>query len=635
MNRRWRWFLLGLCGLLAASCGTEVSEPAFDNPFDPSNTADIPAPDSIAVTVGDNLVRLTWGSDATPADEFAILRRRTDLENGPGAEELLARVREHQYADTGVRNDHSYEYRIAAGRNGKFGRRSDFIAARPGLFALTIGDGAPRTRNRSVQISLSAPGAAAVRLYEGPDSSTATWRQATSTISWTLSVGDGEKIVYGIFRLADGSLTSPASDQIILDTHALVRAVEFDGADTRQPGDPVHFRLDAAEPNGTATVDVAGVFTALPLFDDGTNGDATARDGMYERDALVPAGRNATAATVTGRFTDEAGNTASLDGARTLSVRESPEAVTLLTPVLAEPPDAAAVRLRWTQSLATDFSVYRVFRAQAADVDSSDRLVGSVSAASNLELTDSDVVEGDTHWYRVYVITTSGLQHGSNAVQATVTNLRSPAAVNVEAPDATGPTRVALRWSRCQDTDFQSYKIYRNATGAVTEIDSLIATITDADHTYHDDTGLAENRAYYYRVYVRDRGGMVSRSNEIKATTQNEIPPAVVLQAATEVDTTAATLTWSQSDAHDFAFYRLYRDLTTTVSTASERVVEIDARDAVSFRDTGLTRGKTYYYRVFVVDDGTNPGPKSAGSNTITVTTSSALTRKVDHDPER
>jgi hypothetical protein len=117
----------------------------------------------------------------------------------------------------------------------------------------------------------------------------------------------------------------------------------------------------------------------------------------------------------------------------------------------------------------------------------------------------------------------------------------------------------------------------------------------------------------------------------VETTTENEPPAAVLLQAATAIDTTAATLTWAQSSARDFAFYRLYRDVTPTVTTASTRVVEIDLRDATTFRDLDLEPATTYYYRLFVVDDGTNPGPKSTGSNTVTLTTSSSSTRTVSH----
>ena len=120
-------------------------------------------------------------------------------------------------------------------------------------------------------------------------------------------------------------------------------------------------------------------------------------------------------------------------------------------------------------------------------------------------------------------------------------------------------------------------------------------------------------------MYTADEGGLSARSNEAEGRTKNEDPPAVALNEAAEIDSTAATLSWGVSDAHDFASYRLYRDEIATVTTASTLVVEIDEKAFTSFRDTDLISGTRYYYRVFVVDDGEEP--KSAGSNTITLET--------------
>jgi hypothetical protein len=155
----------------------------------------------------------------------------------------------------------------------------------------------------------------------------------------------------------------------------------------------------------------------------------------------------------------------------------------------------------------------------------------------------------------------------------------------------------------------------------VTDADTMIASIQDIDRSFFDDHGLVENSTYHYRVYVVDRGNLTTRSNEVEATTDNEPPAAVLLGAATAVDSTAATLTWGQSLAHDFASYRLYRDVNPTVSTSSHLVVQIDERSVLSFRDTTLSSSTLYYYRVFVFDSGTSPGPKSTGSNAVSFTT--------------
>jgi hypothetical protein len=384
----------------------------------------------------------------------------------------------------------------------------------------------------------------------------------------------------------------------------------------------VHFRLDAGETGGEARIDVPGLFDGVLLFDDGSPGDAAAADGVYEGDVAIPAGKTVTQAAVTGRFTDAAGNAAvGVAAARTLSVQMPPEPVALLPATTSEPPDAPAVGLRWTESPETGFASYRIFRAQGTSVTLADRLLTTIGARRTLEYSDDDVVEGRTYAYLVAVRVNTGLETASDPVQILVPNLRPPDAVTLDDPDAVAPDRVALDWTGSTARDFAEYRIRRNGTGAVSETDSTVAVITDVDRDFFDDTNLRENTEYFYRVYVVDQGGLSARSNELRVLTRNEAPAAVTLDPASDVTSTSAALSWSESIEHDFALYRLYRDTGPTVTGASTLVVELDERDAVTFTDRDLAAATRYYYRVFVVDNGASPDSLSTGSNTITLQT--------------
>jgi fibronectin type 3 domain-containing protein len=615
---------LGFCALIllaGTSCSTDTDAPTFDNPFDPVNGSGLPVPESIVVTVGNNQIRLKWSlPEGQSAEEFAVFRKRLDLETGTSPQtQLIAQVSDTTYIDSGARNGRVYGYTIAAGQNGQFGTRSEQVDAVPNLFTIVIDDDAPKTRLRTVDISLTGPSnVAAIMIAEDQDFTGASWQQAAATISWTVTPGDGLKRIYGRFQLSDGSESFPVSDSIVLDTQAVIKSIDFEGSAVRSPGDQIHFVLNAEEQAGTASVEVPGLFPAtVSLFDDGTNGDRVAGDGVYERDILIPSATVSQVA-VTGRFTDDAGNQASATRApRTLSVQQSPDPVTVLGLEAAVPPAAAAITLRWSQYQGPDFSAYQIFRSESAPVDSSDRLIRTTPSLSSQDYQDTDVIEGHTYFYRVYVLNSSGLSSGSNTSSLQVPNLRPPDTVQMTTPTATSSTRIALQWSQSNARDFASYRIYRNLSGAVTSSDPLIAEMTDVDQIYLDDTNLVENTEYFYRVYVLDEGSLSSRSNEVSIFTKNEPPPAVVLAPAAPDSSGGVVLNWSESTAHDFASYRLYRDVVPTVGTSSTLVVEIDDRDVYSFRDTELEASTTYYYRVFVTDDGETPGPISSGSNTV------------------
>ena len=613
------WILAGLLFLTGCSTGTEDID--LDNPFDPNNSGSFPVPDSIVVTLGSNVVRLDWSIEpGSQVNQYAVFRQRVDSVPVE-SEKRIATVSSRLYEDRQVRDGRIYLYRIAAGKDGRFGSRSEAIEARPAFFAISLSGGAPRTRLVSVPVLPTGPAlTAAIQLGESPDLSGAVWVPVSTDLSWVLSQGDGPKRVYARFRLQDGSTSFPVSSEIILDTRAVIREVDFEGAEVRAPGEILHVRLDAGE-QGTASVSIGSLFSNLALLDDGTGGDATPGDGVYERDVPLPYVVT-NQINLTGRFTDAAGNEAApLSGPRTLTVGMPPQTVTLLSTETAQPPDAPSVLVRWTQSLDTSFRSYRIYRSDDAAVDNTDHLAGEVTTAATAEFRDSDVVEGRVYYYRVFVRNQIGLEAGSGTVTVTVPNLRPPLAVVLSAPDGANASRLSLRWTKTTSEDFAAYRLYRNQTGAVTEQDTKVADIPNVEQIFHDDSGLMENTRYYYRVVVVDAAGLTTRSNEVEARTTNLPPASVVLNPGIDLDFTAATLSWSQSNAHDFASYRLYRDVVSTVTSGSTLVAELEDRDAIAYRDTELESGHTYYYRVYVVDDGVDPKPEQSGSNIVEVTT--------------
>ena len=601
--------LAGTAALVAATllpgCTTDTEDPSFDNPLDPVGGSGIPVVDSVRVMVGDGAVRITWSlPEGETADEYAIFRKRvTEFPEPPEDEELLDEVTETTFTDTRVRNGRQYAYRIAAGREGRFGERTEEFEAIPGLYTISIAGNAELTKEREITVSYSVSGAQAVRFSESAGSFTEPWQSATGSSPWTLSSGDGEKTVYAQFRLTDGSETMPVFDTITLDTKATIESFTFAGDAVRSPGETIHFRLVAGETGGTATVTVDGVFSAVPLFDDGTGGDAVADDGIYERDLTIPPSTSVEDAEATGAFTDEAGNQATeVPAPELLTIREALEAVTLLSAVVSEPPDAASVTVRWSQSQEDEFSAYRLYRSEGAAVDSTDERIHSETSKTGLDYTDEEVIEGRTYAYRVYVEDTFGREIGSNTWTAEVPNVRPPEAVTIEEPEAVSTSRIALSWNQPGDLDFASYKIYRNETGTVSQDDEHVATITDVHTTYHDDTGLEENKKYYYRIYTSDEGGLTARSNEVSARTLNEEPAAVTLQEPTDISTSRIALAWSKSEDDDFEAYKLYRNETGAVSENDELIVEITEVNTTYYDDTGLEENTTYYYRVYTRD---------------------------------
>lgn len=87
------------------------------------------------------------------------------------------------------------------------------------------------------------------------------------------------------------------------------------------------------------------------------------------------------------------------------------------------------------------------------------------------------------------------------------------------AVDSIGATRVTLVWTRNTDTDFASYKVYRNDDSTVNDQDQLVHESGTVSDTACTRAGLTSLATYYYRVYTYDTDGRKSGSNFVKVTT--------------------------------------------------------------------------------------------------------------------
>ena len=219
-------------------------------------------------------------------------------------------------------------------------------------------------------------------------------------------------------------------------------------------------------------------------------------------------------------------------------------------------------------------------------------------------------LQGNTeYYYCVYVYDTGGLFAKSNEEKGK-TNLNEPplaVALYKPSPIANSTTSIGLGWSKNEDTDFSSYKIYRSKTAGVTNTtSSLITTITDQTINNYEDIGLHEDTEYYYRVYVYDTGGSFAASNEeMGRTNANEAPIQVTLLQPIVEDSTTLRLIWTQNNDADFKMYRVYRSVSSPVDIVTATPITIIYKQSkTEFIDKGLSKNVTYYYCVVVTDEG-------------------------------
>lgn len=495
--------LLGLA-LVSGSCERTITskEPDTSLPTAPVQ------PSAQIAQVGSTSVALSW----TVASSTGIARYRVYLAEGASGDFVLRdSTTALSYLVTGLATNQQYRFAVASVNGaGVEGRRSAELSVTLAIRSISINSNALFTNNRTVTVSLNAAGATNLRLSEDPGFPGVQDEPFVSQKSLTLSSGDGIKRVYAILTLADGSVSDTLSDEITLDTRAFIDSVFFSpNTGPFDPGDTILFGLVSSDRGGEARISFPQV-NQLRLYDDGTSGDNLADDGRYVARYIVPANLAVDNAIVNGTFTDQAGNAAiGVSAPQPLTIRAAPVAVQLAAP-LVEP--SFRVSINWTESPATDFSAYRVYRRTSEPVTVSSTLIETIAAKGTLTTGDTTALPGTKYYYRVFVFNKAGLSTGSNTDSITTPANAAPAAVTL-AGSFTDSNSIRLTWTRSAEADFASYRVFRAPIGSVDLTDQLVTIINSSSTDTFTD--FVTGTTMIYRVYVFDRFGLSTGSNEV------------------------------------------------------------------------------------------------------------------------
>ncbi|MEO7101622.1 MAG: fibronectin type III domain-containing protein [Luteolibacter sp.] len=225
----------------------------------------------------------------------------------------------------------------------------------------------------------------------------------------------------------------------------------------------------------------------------------------------------------------------------------------------------------------------------------------TITSVTGAGFTDSSLANGTTYYYVVSASNAGG--ESSNSAQASATPQAPAPSAPAGLAAAGGNTQVALTWSASAGAT--SYNIKRATVNG-----GPYSTITSVTGTSFTNTGLANGTTYYYVVSAVNPGGESANSNQASATPQVPAPPSPTGLVAAGGNAQVA-LTWNT--ASGATSYNVKRS--TTSGSGYSTITNITG---ISFTDTGLANGTTYYYVVSAL----NVGGESANSTQASATTS-------------
>jgi serine protease AprX len=172
---------------------------------------------------------------------------------------------------------------------------------------------------------------------------------------------------------------------------------------------------------------------------------------------------------------------------------------------------------------------------------------------------------------------------------------------------AASSTEIDVTWGDVQGET--RYAVQRSRDGVTGW--TQVAGGLPQDTTSYRDRGLAASSTYHYRVVASNAAGDSAPSATATATTTPDTsPPTTPLNLKATSGKAKVTLTWSASSdtgGSGLAGYAVYR------STSSTGVfTEIGRTTALSYGDTAVTKGKTYWYYVKAYDGAGNFSAASA-----------------------
>ena len=277
-----------------------------------------------------------------------------------------------------------------------------------------------------------------------------------------------------------------------------------------------------------------------------------------------------------------------------------------------------AVVVSWAAVTVPDLAGYHVYRA----VLSGGVLTRvSTTLLTGLSFTDAGLVNGTTYYYVVRAQDTSGNESADSAEVsvAPVDNIAPlpPTALAVSDHPADQGGALDLVWTVSASTDVAGSHVYRSLTSGTGYVRLTTAPLAGSTFT---DSGLTNGIAYFYVVRAVDSANESADSNEASGAPADNVPPAAptgVTAADRAADQGGAiVVTWSANAEPDLAGYNLYRSLTSGGSYTKVNAVLLAG---LSFTDTGLTNGTTYFYVVRAVDTSGNESANSAQASAVPI----------------
>ena len=202
--------------------------------------------------------------------------------------------------------------------------------------------------------------------------------------------------------------------------------------------------------------------------------------------------------------------------------------------------------------------------------------------------------DNTVYFYKVAAYSKNGIGQYSNILQAQT--LPAPISPTHLTAQSNLPRMVTLKWVEPKNQSIEYYNIYRSLSkkGPFKRIGKIYGHI----NTFFIDKGLKDETTYYYSVTsVNYKGVEGDILASVKATTKAKPYPARNISGKI-AGAGKLFISWWPSVTSDVVSYKIYRG--TTPKSLS--LIASVPSSVLTYTDSGLNPGTTYYYKIDSLD---------------------------------
>ena len=252
--------------------------------------------------------------------------------------------------------------------------------------------------------------------------------------------------------------------------------------------------------------------------------------------------------------------------------------------------------LSWNITSAGDEDGYIIYRSDSKNgkykqLGTTVKKSGSMTAS----YTDKNVKVGKKYYYKV--VTYKNLADG-NVIRSGYSGAKGytarPGTAAVKIKSA-GNESLKITWKKVKTSKnsyVKGYVIYRSTTenGKYRKI----KTINKGTTTSYVDKGLVTGNTYYYKVRTFSKSGGKTIYSDYSAPASMQVIPGKPSIQVVAANYNTVTISWKKIEGCDG--YRIYR--ATEADGKYKSVKTCDSANTLSYKNSELETGKTYYYKV-------------------------------------